>query len=141
MIIMKFQTVYSDSFRGSDLECKDPSLTQQQFAEEADINVMMARFGVTGHMPSSIRMPTYGDFSGVGDYRSAMDVVVKAQNEFMTLPPDVRLRFGNDPQQLIAFLENPSNADEARKLGLVNLPATPTGGDGGKPPMDGSVPA
>lgn len=138
---MKFQSVYSEPFRGSDLECKDASLTQQQFADEADINVMMARFGVTGHMPSSIRMPTYGDFSGVGDYRSAMDVVVRAQNEFMTLPADMRARFGNDPHQLIAFLENPSNAEEARKLGLFKASATPTGGDGGSPPMADSVKA
>lgn len=136
---MKFQSAYSESFRGSDVECKDPSLTQQQFVEESDINTMMARFGVTGHMPQSLRMPTYGDFTGVSDYRSAMDIVVRAQGEFMTLPPDVRARFGNDPHQLIAFLENPDNAAEARKLGLVKPLATPTGGDGGSPPMDDSV--
>lgn len=131
---MKFQHAYSHSFRGSDLECKEPSLTQQQFAEDADINVMMTRFGVTGQMPSSLRMPTFGDFTGVGDYRAAMDMVVRAQNEFMTLPPDMRARFGNDPHQLISFLEDPNNAEEARKLGLLNpAPAVPSAeGEGGK---------
>lgn len=131
---MKFQHAYSDGVRSSDLKCEDPSLTQQQFAEDADINVMMQRFGVTGQMPSSIRMPTFGDFTGVGDYRAAMDLVVRAQSEFMTLPPDMRARFGNDPHQLIAFLEDPKNVDEARQLGLVNAaPAVHSAeGEGGK---------
>lgn len=133
---MKFQHAYSESFRGSDLECKDPSLTQQHYAEEADINVMMARFGVTGHMPQSLRLPTYGDFTGVTDFRSAMDVVVRAQNEFMTLPPDIRARFGNDPHQIISFLSDPDNDAEARKLGLIKPLSE---GDGGSPPMVDSV--
>lgn len=128
---MHFQHAYSKSDRSSDIVCKDPSLTQQQFAEDADINVMMTRFGITGHMPQSLRMPSYGDFTGVSDFRTAMDVVTRAQNEFMTLPPDIRARFGNDPHQLISFLEDPKNADDARKLGLLN----PLRGDGGSAPM------
>lgn len=138
---MKFRSAYDSSFRGSDLECKDPSLTQQQFAEEADINVMMAHFGVTGQMPAAVRMPNYGDFSGISDFRSAMAVVTNARDEFMTLPADVRARFGNDPGQLIAFLEDKSNRDEAIKMGLIATPAASGGGDGGKPPMEGSVPS
>ena len=45
---MIFQHAYSDSFRGSDLECLDPSLAQQHFKDDADINVMLERFKVTG---------------------------------------------------------------------------------------------
>jgi len=40
----------------------------------------------------------------------------------MRLPADLRARFDNDPAQLIQFLENSDNKDEAIKLGLVNKP-------------------
>ena len=45
---MEFQNAYSESFRGSDLECLDPSLAQQSFKDDADINVMLEKFKVTG---------------------------------------------------------------------------------------------
>lgn len=122
---MKFQHVYSDPVRTSDLECKDPSLTQQQFADDADINVMMARFGVTGQMPSSFTLPTYGDFEVAGDFRSAMAVVDDARRAFMTLPGDVRAKFGNDPHNLMTFLDDSANRDEAIRMGFVPASASP----------------
>lgn len=138
---MKFYSLYDPTFRGSDLKCDDPSLTQQQFADDADINVMMARFGVTGQMPAPLRLPSYGDFSSANDFRSAMELVSDARNEFMSLPADIRARFGNDPHMLIEFMSDPSNHAEAHKMGLT----LSSGGDGGKPPMNnsegGSVPA
>ena len=49
---MDFQHAYSSPFRGSDLECRDPSLAQQSFKDDADINVMLEKFRVTGVMPT-----------------------------------------------------------------------------------------
>ena len=40
---MEFQHAYSVPFRGSDLECPEPSLTQQQFKDDSDINVMLEK--------------------------------------------------------------------------------------------------
>jgi len=37
----------------------------------------------------------------------------------MTLPAKVRDRFGQDPAEFLAFLSNPENADEARRLGIL----------------------
>lgn len=113
-----FKHAYSESFRGSDLECKDPSLTQQQFKDDVDINVLLERFQVTGQLPSGVRLPTYGDFSGVSDFSSAMSAVVQAQDSFMQLPASIRSRFGNSPQAFLEFCSDPSNKDEIIKLGL-----------------------
>lgn len=119
---MKFQSVYSDPVRTSDLECLDPSLAQQQFAADADINVMLERFKVTGQMPQGFIAPSYGDFTGISDYRSAVEAVKRASDSFMDLPAHVRARFENNPQNLMAFLEDPANRSQAIDLGLVPRP-------------------
>lgn len=121
-----FQHAYSDSFRGSDLSCPEKSLAQQQFRDEVDINVMLERFGVTGQMPSGVRLPQYGDFTQVADFRSGLHTVMAARDEFMKLPAKLRNRFENDPQQFLEFCTNPDNKDEINRLGLgAPLPAKP----------------
>lgn len=137
---MKFQHAYSDSFRGSDLECKDPSLAQQQFKDDVDINVLLERFKVTGVMPQSVVLPTYGDFVGVSDYRTAKDALRKANDAFMDLPANIRARFDNDPQKLLEFVSDAKNRDEAIQLGLLGsgvqpqVSATPSVAPSGEPP-------
>lgn len=106
----------------SGLKCEDPSLTQQQFLEEVDINTLVERFGLNGEMPMNPVMPTYGDFSEIGDFQSAMNAVLAAEAQFMTLPAKVRSRFDNSPQRLLEFLGDESNRAEAIALGLVKEP-------------------
>ena len=111
----------------SGLACDpDEGMTQQQFADECDINKIVERFGLTGQLPENLRMPVSGDFTGVTDFHSAMNIVRLAEEEFMRVPAKVRERFGNDPGALMAFLDDPGNRDEAVKLGLVNPPAEKT---------------
>lgn len=107
--------------RENGFDCGDPknSVTQQSFKDECDINEIVRRFGLTGEMPGDFAMPVSGDFTGVIDFQSAMNLVVAAQEEFMRVPADVRARFNNDPARLMAFLEDGRNYDEALKLGLV----------------------
>lgn len=104
----------------------DEGMTQQQFADECDINKIVERFGLTGQLPENLRMPVSGDFTGVTDFHSAMNIVRQAEEEFMRVPAKVRERFGNDPGALMAFLDDPGNRDEAVKLGLVNPPVEKT---------------
>lgn len=96
-----------------------PSMTQQQFAEEADINEIVRRFGLTGELPENYKSPVSGDFTGISDFKSAMDAVLNAQAEFDQLPGELRERFRHDPQELIDFVGNADNREEAIKLGLV----------------------
>lgn len=109
----------------SGTRCEDPHLAQQQFLEESDINTIVERFGLNGEMPASPVVPTYGDFTEVRDFQSAMNAVIAAQSSFMELPAKVRARFGHDPQQLLEFLADGSNRKEAEALGLVNPAPVP----------------
>lgn len=120
---MFLRTPYNyDTMQVSDetaLRCEDPSLAQQNAKEECDINTIVRRFGLTGELPSGVRMPQYGDFTGVTDYHSALNAVIAAQDSFMQLPADVRSRFNNDAAAFVDFCMKEENRAEAEKLGLV----------------------
>lgn len=87
------------------------TLTQQQFAEDADINTIVRRFGVTRSMPSGPEGGVYGDFTGISDYQSALDAVQRAQDGFMALDADVRLRYGNDPGRYLEYVSGLSDEE------------------------------
>lgn len=103
----------------SALSCDDESLAIQSAEEESNINTIVRRFGLTGELPSDLKMPQSGDFTGLPDFHSAMNMVRAAQEEFLKVPAELRARFNNDPARLMAFVEDEGNRDEARKLGLL----------------------
>lgn len=104
-----------------------PSLTIQSMSEDADINVIMKRFGITGKLPDVVRVPTFGDFSEIRDYRSALHSVMLAEDAFMEVPADIRGRFQNDPQVFMDFCAVEGNREELRRMGLMKpLQAEPT---------------
>ena len=102
------------------LACQDPSLAQQHMKDECDINVIVERFGVTGQLPVRAIEPSYGDFSGVSDYHTALNKIKAADEAFMALPAKLRAKFDHDPNALLNFLENEANKDEAIQLGLID---------------------
>lgn len=101
------------------LSCPEDSLTIQSAAEDADINTIVRRFGLTGELPGDIKMPQSGDFVGVGDFQSAMNIVRLAQEEFLRVPAEIRARFSHDPQLFSEFFNDPANQDEAIRMGLA----------------------
>lgn len=110
----------------SGLACEEPTLAQQQFKDETDINNILRQFNITGLLPEQSLSPRYGDFTGVSDYKTALDRVMAADEEFMNLPAQIRARFNNDTSELIQFLDNEENRLEAEKLGLIEPKETIT---------------
>lgn len=108
---------------------EDESLTQQHFAEEADVNNIMRRYAQTGYIVDPLNpgtaKPMFGDFSVDFDYQEAQNMLISANNQFMALPADLRKRFGNNPGELLAFLADSNNKDEAIRLGLIDSPEVP----------------
>lgn len=117
----------------SALQCKDKTLTQQHFKEEADINTIVQRFHLTGELPTDVRMPMNGDFSGVFDFQSAMNAIRAAEESFAAMPAQVRSRFQNNPAAFVAFCSDPENTAEAIKMGLATARPVP---DAPKPPEE-----
>lgn len=107
-----------------------PSLTRQEFAEEANVNNLMKRYALTGsfydplgHPSKSLRKPMFGDFTQFGDFQESQNRVIAAMEAFDSLPVELRKRFNYDPQALIEFCSDPKNRDEAIKLGLIEKAA------------------
>lgn len=100
------------------------SRTRQSEAEACDINAIMRRYEKTGVLPVEGREAFFADVSNMPDYRTALDHVHEARRYFMTLPADVREKFGNDPAGFLDFVADPDNRDEMVELGLLEEDAT-----------------
>jgi phage internal scaffolding protein len=111
----------------SGLECNDISLTQQQFKDDADINVIMERFNRTGELPALVAPGQFDDFTEVTDYHTAMNMVVSAQQAFQDMPARIRSRFENDAGKFVEFVNDPSNLAEGVELGVFEAPQGHTG--------------
>jgi phage internal scaffolding protein len=109
--------------------------TQQHLKDECDINRIMERHRVTGMVTHLTKgEPQYGDFSNLGDYQDALNTMIRAEDAFMSLDAHVRRKFENDPQQLINFLDDTNNDQEAIEMGLkVGREQAPSGLDGAAP--------
>lgn len=114
--------------KGPRVDCsKDEPITQQSGRDDADINVIVER-AKRGAVPPAGRnvAPMYGDFTEVPtDLREVLVMVKRADELFMSLDPFIRRRFNNDPAEMLDFLNDSKNRDEAVKLGLVKAPLEP----------------
>lgn len=120
--MMKFATRYFPPPE-VDLEFKKPSLTQQHFKDECDINRIVATYQETGVMPQGERQPLFGDFAGIPtSFQESQNLFKEAQDKFYSLPSDLRKMLDNSPQKLLEFMSNPANTDACVKFGLFNKP-------------------
>jgi phage internal scaffolding protein len=69
-------------------------------------------------MPENFNPGEYRDLDGT-DYQEYMQTVASANSMFEELPSALRKRFKNDPAQLLSFVHDDKNVDEAHKLGLL----------------------
>lgn len=104
----------------------EPSMTIQDAAGDTDINNLVARYNATGSFHSSLDVPhsppSFEDLADAPTYHEAMNALIEVQETFASLPSQLRDRFANDPANLLEFLADAGNRDEAVKLGLVNAP-------------------
>jgi len=102
------------------------SLTTQSDRKSCDLNeIFKKHLDQGGMIPDPVvgnRPPMYGDFSMVGDFAEQMRTVKRIENTFQLLSAPIRARFNNQPEELIKFLSDPKNNDEAVKLGLRPKP-------------------
>jgi len=99
------------------------SLTQKHMKESADINRIMAKVHSGGPLlgpgrPSGQEMH-FGSLTGQS-YHEMLIQVQQAQGAFAALPPRVRKRFANNPENLLSFMQDEKNLAEAVSLGLVD---------------------
>ena len=109
------------------LECKDETMTQQQYKKEQDIKEIIKKYGATGLLNKNIMAndPKFDDVSHIIDYQDAANKIAKAQQEFDQMPHELKEKFNYNPAKLLDYLNKSENLQEAIELGLVNKQMTP----------------
>jgi hypothetical protein len=92
------------------------SMTVQSMSEDADLNVLMKRYGITGKFPENPRIPQYGDFTHVTDFRGAIEAARDAMDKFMEFPAELRQRFDNNPQFMLDYMQAGGSAEGLKEL-------------------------
>ncbi len=96
-----------------------PSMTQQHFKDETNINLILAKYAKTGLIDHVNKYGGhYADMPAEDDFHAAMSLVTNAQSMFADLPSGIRANFENDPGQFLDFVDNPDNREEAIEMGL-----------------------
>lgn len=131
--MVKIRKPYTRTAHVFDQSIPDPitgevqtSRTKQSFADETDINQILARYVKTGVIDHVKEHAGYADFPAPMDYQEAMQMTINAQIAFDQLPAEVRREFDNDPFQFLTFIEDPENVDRMAELGLLEpVPEAP----------------
>ncbi|WNK14280.1 MAG: internal scaffolding protein [Microvirus sp.] len=127
-----FASAYTDAPCRPTIVCTT-DLTVQSFKEECDINHIMATYQATGIVDHFNRLqPQWGEAPDY-DFHTAENMLLEARDKFDALPSNIRERFGNEPANMMAFLQSEKNRPEGELLGLlaprapiqVEAPATP----------------
>lgn len=118
------------------------SLTEQHHKDDLDINRIVNRALRDGAMDPSLNRH-FGKFMDASDSVDFLEANIRYRQgveAFENLSSKIRTRFNNDPHQLMQFLEDPANRDEAIKLGFIEkpVPVSPEVGTGS--PLDLTVP-
>lgn len=116
--------------RSADLNYFEPTLTQQSYADECDINNIVKTNANGGIIvdPSRINesTPIWGDFGDSTDFHAHQNYMAEAMSAFHQLPAEVRAQFDNDPAKLLDFVSQEKNQEDAIALGLATRrPETP----------------
>jgi hypothetical protein len=80
------------------------TLTQQNFRDETDLNIMIRKYGV---LPvSEVNWKEFDATVIPQDYQQLQNMLREADQAFMDLPAEVRKAADNDPQKFLAIVES-----------------------------------
>lgn len=104
----------------------DDGRTKQAFADDADINKLLAR-AAKGDTISHLAKhgAVYGDFTDIDDLLVAHERLARGQAIFDELPGELKREFNQDARTFFNFVNDPANqADLARVLPGLAAPGT-----------------
>lgn len=97
-------------------------LTQQHMLDAVDPNKIMEKYHATGLLRSGRqngRQPMFLNMTG-DSYHEMLVKVQEVQGQFSALPAKIRKRFSHNPANLLRFIQDKNNLEEAIELGLVS---------------------
>lgn len=132
-----FKTPYNhdrdEEVRLTSLTCTDPSLTDQSFKDDVDINTIVDRLMKTGEV--NIPLPEhFGDQSEIPSLYEAAQRIAENNATFYKLSPKIRNEFMNDPLRWAAQVDldlAQGNVENLQRMGIdihLKPPAAPQAG-------------
>ncbi|EGA3806839.1 hypothetical protein ACKW8P_002928 [Escherichia coli] len=117
----KFHTRYNPP-PSPGIEFTEPTMTQQHFRDECDVNKIVERAIRTGDTTvfTSAQRGEFYDASAITDYVDAMALIDDVNDDFNSLPSTIRSMFGNNVKQYVEWMSDPQNWSKARELGLLS---------------------
>lgn len=113
---------------------EEPTKTQQQFQKDVDVNNIMKKYQRTREITHlNNRKGVYANISTAEGYFESLNKIETANQAFDQLPSHIRVRFHNNPAELLQFIHDPKNYDEGVKLGIFD-PKQPAPGQKEKTP-------
>lgn len=104
-----------------------PTRTEQHHKDKCDINEIIKIHGAGTPLAPIVDVidGPANDLTGA-DFKTYMDHVTRAKSNFERMPVSIKNRFNNDVSQLLDFVQDPNNYDEAIKLNLITKPEVPS---------------
>ena len=103
---MELRTPYNydrdEVSKNTALVFNDETLTQQNFKDDADLNIMIRKYGV---LP--VQEVNWDEFDSSvipSDYHQMQNQLIEADQAFMGLPAELRSQVDNDPAKLLALI-------------------------------------
>lgn len=103
---MELRTPYNydreEVSKNTALVFNDETLTQQNFKDDADLNIMIRKYGV---LP--VQEVNWNEFDSSvipQDYHELQNMMLEADQAFMSLPAEIRNEVNNDPAELLAMI-------------------------------------
>ena len=93
---------------------KTQSRTVQSDRDSTDIKRL-----VNTAPPFDPSQMTFADVTDIPDFRATQDRLADVYSRFAELPSEIREKFENEPANLVEFVQDPDNIDDAVELGLL----------------------
>lgn len=123
-MLIRSRYALGDPVKG--LEFVQPSLTQQQFKDECEIESLLRAHNlgqVMGILNNHGQQPLYADVTDVPDFHDAQNHVSRAREYFEGLPSDVRSRFNNSLAEFLTSLNDPGAREALTEMGVLKKAA------------------
>lgn len=120
-----FQTRFNNKIK-QQIEFNEDSLTEQNHYYDSLTTTIINKHKQVGidlfRSQIDINQDGVLDFTQATDFHDYQNKIAQAQSSFESLPAILRKRFGNNSMNMLKFLQDPKNLNEAIELGLVNKP-------------------
>lgn len=105
-----------------------PSMTQQHFKDECDINNILAAYHIkarsmgvsVSELIPKLGSEQFADVSNLDDYLTAQNRIAQVNQIFESLPSEVRRSYNDDPRNFVAALGDSNNYAKFADLGIFD---------------------